>query len=128
MAERNQRTEIVEMELRQRRTGEPRLDCLHEQRRLLMGDLRAWRQYRAFLAGLRPGARSAVAHREDVGIARRLKRLADDELMRAIDFEAVQVREDGWRLDPGGPDDQVRVEHVAGRAGDAFRIDFRNAF
>src|SRR5207249_11794880 len=116
------------MKFGQRPPGEPRLDRLHEQRRLLMRDLCGRGKYRAIAVRFGPRGRRTIADGENVGIARGLQRLSDDELMRTIDFKPIEVREYRRRLDAGSPYDEIRVKHGAGRGVDTLRIDFGDAF
>ena len=66
---------------------------LHQQRGLLVRDLRARRQQRALLVA-EPRRGGAVAEREDRRIARRLQRRQHDELVRAVHFETVEMAQD----------------------------------
>src|SRR6266513_5647188 len=106
------------MKFGQRPPGEPRLDRLRDQRRLLMRDLCARGKNGAVAVRFGPRGGRTIADGENVGIARGLQRLPDDELMRAIDFEPIEAREYRWRLDAGRPNDEIRVKHGAGRGVD----------
>ncbi len=70
-------------------------------RRLLMGGLSPRRDV-ASAARQRTGR--AITDRKDIGIARGLKSLGDDELAYPIGLEAVQMAENVGALHSSGPD------------------------
>jgi hypothetical protein len=106
--------------------SESRLYGLDQQERLLAGGLRARWNQRAFHAGLGPGARGAIAERECVGIASGLQRRCHHELIGVVDFETVEVGQKRWRLDSGGPNDQITGDERAARGMHASLIDARD--
>jgi len=86
----------------------------------LRGGLGAGRHEAVFLG---PRAGSAVAHREDVVVQRRLQGLADEELVDAVGLEAVQAGEELGALDAGSPHHQLGRQHPAVGQAHATRQD-----
>ena len=72
---------------------------------LLVSGLRT-RRHEAALAviGCRPGAGRAVTHCEDVGIPGGLQCALHHQLPFPVTFQSVEVLEQRWRTDAGGPD------------------------
>ena len=120
LAQRHERAVVAEAEARQRPAVQARAHRAHEQRRLLVRDLRARRHDRARDTGLGPRTGRAVAEREDVRVARRRERRRDDEPVRAIGLEPVDRREPGRRADAGRPDHEVRGIARAARGAHRF--------
>ena len=87
-----------------------------------MGDLRARRQD-GMARMSQPGRRGTVTKGKDARVACRLKRRPDNQLVGAVDFEAVEGTQDFRRLDAGRPNDEVGPEESSVRCVHPTGID-----
>jgi hypothetical protein len=112
VAERDQRAVILVDEGNRLLTAQPVFERAGERHRLLIRRLRPGR-HRPVAAGT--WTRRTVADREDVGLARGLQRRQDDELVRRVGLQAVNLLQEVGRLHAGRPDPDLRRYHKPAR-------------